>query len=603
MIDTRGHYIKENQLSRVPRRWVYLDCEADVDYRAGAQFQSWRLGVVCLEHRDNRKRQWTAPVWATHHDTRELWTQISDFTRPEARTIVVAHNIGYDLRISRAIFELLDLGWHVDQMSVGGRNLTMTFRRDKASLLLVDSTSWLPQSLAKVALMMGRAKLDLPNQDDSDEAWEARCVRDVELLRDFSRVLIDWIDRDDLGNWQKTGAGMAWATWRHAHYTHPVLVHDDAEARAAEVEALHTGRCEAWRHGTLAATEWAEYDLPLAYPRIAQSTELPTRLQGHVIGPTVEWFNRRREHARLLVRATVTTTVPVLPWKGSDGHLWPVGTFTGWWWDCELALAMAWGTDVALHHACVYASAPALASWATWVIGITEDDTGRYSEVQKAMAKHWSRALIGRFGAKFPLWVDWCEAPNPGVNLSTFLDCDTRQAGRELTLGNRSYIATESEYIADAAPAVLGYVMAEARVRLWHLVEVAGAANVAYMDTDSLVINHAGQKRLDRWVRDGNGWGVRRKARWRTLKVLGPRQLIINGHGRIAGVPSTAKLRHDGRWHGEKWDGVETTLASPTPDVVRVRDAKWTVTGTDRRRLHLPGGSTAPIEVDAAEAS
>lgn len=599
MTSTRGHYIKENKLSRIPRRWIYLDCEADIEWRAGAQHQSWRLGVTCYEHRDNAKRRWTTPEWRGHNDTAELWTYIASCTRPQARTVVVAHNIGYDLRISRAIFELIDLGWEVDQMSVGGRNLTMIFRKDDATLVLCDSTSWLPMSLAKVAALQGTAKLDLPQPDDSDEDWLARCIRDVEILREANRTLLDWIDREDLGNWQKTGAGMAWATWRHHHYTHPVLVHDDSEAREAEVAAMHTGRCEAWRHGLLSSSQWQEWDLPLAYPRIAESTELPVRLQGHVSNPTMAWFEKRREHARVLVQATVTTQVPVLPWKGPDGFLWPVGTFTGWWWDTELTLAMAWGTDVQLHHAVIYEAAPALRQWAQWVISVVEDPTGDYTPTQKALAKHWSRALIGRFGAKYPVWVNYCEAPEPGINLTTFFDCDTRVLGRELTLGDRSYIATETAYVADACPFMLGYVMAESRVRLWHLLEVAGLDNVAYMDTDSLVVNPKGAANLRRWTSDGNGWGVRRKARWKTLKVMGPRQLIVNGNGKIAGVPNTARMMHDGRWHGEKWDGVETTLASERPDVVVVRDASWKVDGVDHRRQHLPGGRTTPIEVQA----
>jgi hypothetical protein len=599
MIETQAHYIRENKLSRVPRRWVYLDTEADIENQGRVSYQRWRLGVTCYEHRDNKARTWVEPEWRTHRTTAELWKVVSDYTRPHARTIVVAHNIGYDLRISRAVQELTELGWTVDKMSVGGRNLTMTFRRDEASLVLCDSTAWLPMSLAKVAAKMGTAKLDLPEHDDSDEAWEARCRRDVEILRDANRELLGWIDAEDLGNWQKTGAGMAWATWRHRHYTHPVLVHDDDEARRAEVEAVHTGRCEAWRHGTLASSTWQEWDLPLAYPTIALDSDLPVHFDGHYVRPSWELYERLRGRYRVLVRATVTTRMPVLPWKSPEGFLWPVGTFTGWWWDNELALAEAWGESIELHHAQVYRKAPALAQWARWVIGVVQDTSGAYTPIQKALAKHWSRALIGRFGAKFPVWEDWSEASEPGVGLATWVDLDTGAIGRELTLGDRSFLSLETQYVADACPFIMGYVMAESRVRLWHLLEAAGFANVAYMDTDSLVVNRKGAARLRAYVDDGLGWGVRRKNRWKTIKVLGPRQLIVNGNSRIAGIPRTAKLGHDGKWHGEKWDGVETTLASPTPDVVIVRESDWRVTGLDRRRAHGANGRTAPREVYA----
>lgn len=597
-IPTRAHYVKRNELARVPRRWVYLDTEARMELVGTTQHQSWRLGVTAFQHRDNKGRKWTETETLTHHDSAAMWEQISSYTRPRSRTIVVAHNIGYDLRISRALFALPALGWRVDQMSVGGRNLTMTLRRDSSTLVLTDFMAWLPMSLAKVGLLLGMGKLDLPEWDDSEAAWVARCTRDVEILHAANRAMLDWVDRDDLGNWQKTGAGMAWANWRHQHYTHRVLVHDDEEARDAEIAALHTGRCEAYRHGTVEASKWTEWDLPLAYPRVALDTQLPVQLQGHVVSPSLDWLDRRSKGSRVLVRATVTTEAPVLPIKGPDGFLWPVGTFTGWWWESELALARAFGESVELHHAIVYRAAPALAQWAAWVIAVAEGRDGAYSPIERAAAKHWSRALIGRFGAKYPVWEDYSAAPEPGVELSTFYDSDQGISGRMLTLGDRSFLGTETRYVADANPAMMGAVMAECRVRLWHMLSVAGLDHTAYADTDSLITDKVGTERIARWVADGSGWGLRKKTRWNTLRIMGPRQLVVNGRHRIAGVPTMAIPNGENEWIGERWEGVETTLASQTPDIVVVRDATWRVKGVDHRRSHLPGGATAPLRVE-----
>ena len=593
------HYIKHNEQARVPRRWVYLDTEAVSTFERDRITQSWRLGVTCFEHCDNDKREWVDPEWRTWHSPDLMWDYISSCAKKRSRTIVLAHNIGYDLRISEALTYLPEYGWELDLMSIGGRNLSMTLRRDGATLVLADFMSWVPTALADIGPMVGMAKLDLPTESDPLELWVQRCASDVEILRRANRELVEWVHDSDLGNWQKTGASMAWSNWRHAHYTDRVLCHSDNTARELEVAASATGRCEALMHGKLPRGVWVEWDLPLAYPRVALDTELPTQLLGHDWAPTWDRYKKRWPSRRALLSAEVTTETPVLPLKVDTGWVWPVGTFRGTWWDHELELAVKRGAQVKLTHAVQYKAARALSEWAAWVISVIDDESGTYTPLQRAAAKHWGRALIGRFGAKFPSWELWGEATTYGLDLAPCFDMATGKLGHMLTVGTQSYLALDESWVADANPAIMGAVISECRVRLWQLLEVAGFENVAYVDTDSLIVNRAGDQRLQAHVDKGKGWGLRVKARHRTLEVLGPRQLIIEQRARIAGVPKRAKRTAEREWTGERWDGVATTLATKQPSSVVIRDAIYRITGVDNRRIHLPGHATLPIRIEA----
>lgn len=579
----------------MPRRFVYLDTEAHIETTAGVQRQTWRLGCTAYENRERDDGEWSETDRRDWHDPQAMWEYVSGLTRKRQRSIVFAHNVGYDLRISRALEILPALGWQVSAKGVGGRNLTMTLRRDGATLVLCDFLSWLPMSLSKVGTLVGADKTPLPHEDDPDELWLDRCRQDVEILRLANRQLIEWITADSLGNWQKTGAGMAWANWRHLHYSDRVLSHSDDRVRALEVSASATGRCEAYRHGRLPRGFWYEWDLPLAYPRVCLDTELPTVLIGHDWAPTWAKYEQPREGRRALISATVTTNEPLLPVKGENGWLWPVGTFSGDWWDNELRHAASRGAQITTTHAVTYRSAPALANWAEWIIGVVEGTGDDYSRLQRAAAKHWARALIGRFGAKFPTWLEWGQAPKPGLELVPMYDLDTGKAGQWLTIGETCYLSDDEQWVADAAPAIMGAVMAECRIRLWELCEAAGWENVAYVDTDSLMVNSQGNARLREFTSSGAGWGVRVKSQHKYLTILGPRQMIVEGHGRIAGVPKVAVQGEDGKWYGERWDGVTTTLATRQPGTVIVRPAAWQIEGVDNRRTHLAGGATAPI--------
>lgn len=593
----RAHYIKENAQSNIPRRWVFLDSEAHDDGGWDHRTQTFRLAVTAFDRRRTRDDTWAPTAWRTHRTVHDLWTYIDSTTRTKARTVVVGHNLGYDLRICQAFTTLPELGWEMTRLAIGGKSVSATFKRGTSTLVLCDSMSWLPMGLAAIGGLVGTQKLDLPDFADGDAEWERRCRVDVEILRAAMMDIVQWIQEDDLGNWQPSGAGMAWATWRHRHYTHKVLVHSNEEIQGAETESIYTGRCEAWRHGRLQRGTWAEWDLPLAYPRIARDTLLPVRL-----GPS--WHPRswrvvrdKMRHARVLVRATVDLPCPALPVSTGRGYLWPVGRVEGWWWDVELLAAEESGATITPHEGIIYVAAPALRSWADWIITYTAGSGVRSTPVRMAAAKHQARALIGKFGTRFTPWTPYAAAPEYGVDEHLVYDLRTESLGKMLTLGDKCWIGWADRYSTDACPAIMGAIMAECRVRLWQLMNVAGLDHVAYVDTDSLIVDRAGSHRLQALCDETGAYGLRVKRAFTQLNILGPRQLFTDGTPQIAGMAKGARQVGPTKWVGESWEGAETALKRGRPDSVVITPRAWDVKGRDTRRGHNDDGTTFALSL------
>lgn len=594
------HWIRPNHTTRVPRRWICLDTEARQHDTDGGAVQTWRVGVTSFDRCDTDDHHWIEPQFEVHQDPAGLWRYVDAKSRRRARTVVVSHNMGYDVRISRALEYLPALGWSIHRLAVHERSLTMTLRRDGRTLILADSMAWLPMALAKVGGLVGAEKTPLPDWDADASEWVQRCTRDVEILRAAVLDLVRWVESGDLGNWQKTGAGQAWAHWRHAHYTHRVMVHSDPEARAAEVASMHSARCEAWRHGTLRGQWFEEWDLPLAYPVAARDLQLPTVLSAYRTAPPWSWVRRAAAQRRVLVTARVTTPAPTLPVEHDGRTLWPVGTFQGTWWESELTQAMHYGAKVTPLHAWTYRAAPALASWADWVISAATDPTVTGSHVRMAAAKHMARALIGKFAVRWTPWEEWGHMPDEVAPYEQVYDAENDRSGRVLTLGSQSWVGWQRQYGADALPAITSAVMAEVRIRLWALMNAAGLENVAYVDTDSLMVNRSGADALRSLVASGGGWGVRLKARHQRLVIMGPRQLIIDDVTRVAGVPKSATWATRQTMRGQVWESVETALKNGRTGEVLIRPGSWRLAGVDRRRAHLPRGRTGSIGLGAA---
>lgn len=593
----RAHYVGHNSTTRVPRSFVYLDTEAHRTAHGKREVQSFRLAVAAYDttyqhKKGNRPREWHDSV-----DTGDLWEWITGRCRAKSRTVLVAHNLAYDLRISDAFTRLPALGWSFKAGRVDDGQAWMIFRNGDRTLACVDSLSWVPVSLAKLGELVGIGKLDPPDEEDTEDAWFARCRRDVEILAEVWTRLMAWIETDDLGNWKLSGAGQSWAAFRHRFMAHRMLVHEDDDARNAERDAAHTGRCEAWSHGHMVHGPYTEWDFTTAYAVIGAECAVPIKLAGEMHAPTLERVLVAAERRAVLCEVEVTTDVPILAQRTDKGIRWPVGTFTTTCWENELGAALAVGARCRVARAWAYRRAPALRGFCEWVLDGLDGTRGEVDPVVRVALKHWSRALIGRTAARWSKWEPWGQAPTTAVHLGRVHDASAGEVYSMLQLGTQLIRQTGAPDNPDAMVAVMSWVMAESRRRLWNAMQVAGIPNVLYVDTDSLIVNSCGSSALS----SASIRGLRVKGEWSSIEILGPRQIIPGASLRAAGVPRGAVKVADGVYEAPVWSGLSRSLTSGQSNTVEVATRTFRLRGVDNRRRHLADHATAPFVADGRE--
>lgn len=585
-------FIRHNKGSRRPRCWVYLDAEAWRTPVTAGEEQTFRLAVAGHECDSHELRGRHRSEEEVFDDTAALWAWITSRTRTNSRTVVVVHNLAYDLRVTAGLRHLADDGWELKLVKLDPGSAWAGFKKGSRSLLLVDSLSWLAKNLDHLGGLVDIPKPALPRDDDSREAWVIRCRADVAILRECWTRVLAFLDDEEAGNWRPTGAGQSWSHWRHRFYTHKVLVHGQDRPRELEREAAWAGRCEAWRHGDLGAGPWVEWDYTAAYAAIARDHDLPARMVRMSANLGFTAWDRWRRTWAVLSRVTVTTDRPTVPTSGPRGIVWPTGRFTTTLWDNEVAMAVSEGAQVEIGESWAYSTAPVLKAWAEWVMAWLEAPPGTVDEVARLVVKGWSRALIGRFGCRYSSWEPWGTAVDDDVKLWRAGDGDTGGRFRVLQLGTDLWRDTEMVDDPRGCPQVMSWVMAQSRCDLWGAMRAAGLENVAYVDTDSLIVDPAGHRRLQR----AGIAGLRPKSTYRSLVVLGPRQIIANSRLRAAGVSSAAVQTGASTWETEIWDRLAGSLTRGQFDRVTVRKRRVQLTGVDNRRRHLADGETAPLE-------
>jgi hypothetical protein len=467
-------------------------------------------------------------------------------------------------------------------------------------LTLVDLSAVFPKLLPEVGKAFG---LSIPKAGTVHETTEhaiARCEAGELIVRTAASAYLDWIESDGLGNWQLTGAGQSWAAFRHRFLTHSMLVHDDPEALRMEREAMWTGRCEAYWHGTLLREQIHEWDFTASYASICAERTLPTKL----IGPMPPNYPWRRhladERVALVARVTAETPSPVVPCRSGGRILWPVGRFDTTLWDIEIAEVIAAGGTVEVHSGYLYRKTPALKEWAQWITGLLGPEGVEPPAWQKIILKHWSTACIGRFGMAYPEWEELGVAPRVDVDRRICIDADTGETYETMQVGRTVFRQGALKEWQHSMPAVTGYVMAAARVKLWRLISAMPDRSLLYVDTDSILVPDTLHGTMAALAQSPAGAGLRLKRSWSGFAIYGPRQIITGTKVRVAGIPASATRVGRHEFEGEVWESLPVAMGARRSNEVVTRDRKWHAKGVDKRRKGPALGWTEAYRIEAA---
>lgn len=601
--DRRAHWIRPNHANRYPRRLVTLDSEAKIDYNGRRERHRFRLAYAVRDAIDRSTLEPAKSEAAAFLDTAELWAWIDEWTRVNERTVVWAHNLGYDLRVTRALEELPRLGYEPTGMALDAYRCWMRWKRGRRSLVLVDLQSFLPVPLSTVARSIGRRRSPLPEQDEPDTRWLERCRVDAEVTREAVLRMLRWLERSDLGSWRLTGPAQGTAAFRHRFMqSESLLVHDHSPALAAERRSAWSGRCEVWRHGVIPGYLF-EWDYRLAYAHVARTAELPVRFVGTKYAVTPADLERLRERFAVLAEVEVETPTETVPTEIDGKIAWPVGRFDTTLWDVELDLLVAGGGTYRIRRAYLYDRAPALKPWAEWVIGALDGHEPERDELARIMLKAWSRSTIGRFGLRYPMLHRIATSDTSTIEWRPHLRADVRELGYTVQVGKDVLEHAGDAEGRDSMPAVMAYVMALSRCRLWRAMRAIGLEHVAYVDTDSLVVDGAGHTAARELTQDPEHVGLRFKRRHHGVELLAPRVVLTAEGPKVAGLPKNARAQGNRRYVAEVWESTSTAMRRRRPGEVVVTRRLYTLTAKDSRRRHLKDGRTEPLTVHTGDSS
>lgn len=591
-----AHYLKPIISTNTPRRLLWLDCATRPTKEQGLMVQRWAGGALGTTHWTSRKGvRKDETSW--HDDLSSLWEQVDNYCGANRRCVLWGYDLATQLRVSSALLTLPDMGWTLENVVLERQSSWARFTNGRRSLMCCDLRAWAPVEFGVIAHDIEDATHQLhgfnagPDYLPSKHKWRASIIRDAVLQ------IMEWIEAENLGPFRPTGSGQSYVAYRRRFMRHKLLVHDDTARLEAERAAMHTGRCEAWQHGKLVEGPFVEYDMHAAYCTIARDCEVPVVATQEIRRPTVGTVRKAMDTHSVLAHVTVTTDVPCVPTRMGGRTVWPVGTFRTWLWDPELALVFQHATEVDVHHVYKYARAPALQTFASYVLEVMGAQTVIYGRVPQRVVKHWSRCLVGRLALRYRSWERFGVSADPDLRLVTYVDVDEGTSTDLLCAGHDRFILTDMQESPESLPQVPSWVMSECRRRLWDSMSFAGHDRVVYVDTDSMILRDDAGFAEAFFGQDQYRTTWTRKGTYRSMLIHGPRNYTADTSRHVAGLPLTARQVAPLEFTGQVMRSVKESMRAGQLDCVAQIPRRFILDAPDLRRQHLPNHQTAPYEV------
>ena len=587
------HWLKANHRQTFPSRVIWVDVESDrIPEPDGSERHVLNFGWAAYRRR-HRDTQWSEPEWVRFTTPDEFWDWALTKAHRKTALYILAHNAGYDLTVLRSWDALPLRGWVLKSAVYDSPPFLMHFRRQKMALRLWDTMNWWTTSLAKLGERINLPKLEMPDTWEDPAEADRYCVRDVEICMESTLAWWRFLREHDLGSAAPTLASQALTAFRHKYVTHPVLCDGHEDSHEVSRASYVGGRVECFRLGALRGT-WSLYDVRSMYPHVMRRESYPTVLRGVYKRVRERELTQLLTDSRVVAEVDVQTETPAYPFRADGRLLFPVGRFRTTLATPELSHALQHGHVRSIGRVAVYEHAPLFEGFVSDLYALRVAATKAGDSLGAYYLKIMMNSLYGKFGQRQHTeeWVGTAETLEPKVWVE--YDVETGQRTRMRQFAGQIHrigVGGESWW---SHPAIASHVTSWARMHLWSMMNAAGLDNVAYCDTDSLLVNAQGRRNLED-VHVGEQLGqLQHEGTFDNVVLRGPKDYVMGSKRRHKGVRSKATWLDENTAQQDQWSGLAGLVTQGDVSAPRVKRVTKHLRRVYLKAEVLPRGRTRP---------
>jgi len=565
--------IEPNHKVQFPRYLVFVDTESTIGKEDISRYSEhkMKMGVAIYVRLDKNADVYQREVF--HFFTAdEFWDWCIGKALKQSTLTIYGHNLKYDAINLNTIDKLIEHGYIIPYPILDHKFIMRCHKLigDKRcyKIKLVDTFNFSQFSLKEIGKRFGLEKMEADFENDTDEKLFTYCQRDTEIVEIFILSYVRFLVENDLGSFRDTLAGTSFSTYRHK-FLEEIWSHDDREVLAFERRAYFGGRTECWYIGDLPMRDYRVYDVKSMYPHIMKTKQLPRKLIGVINKPSIELIKLYIKDGKYIIAECIIKTddkiipYPVrhIPERNTDFPytstlLFPRGEYQTYLHSPELEYAIANNHIVSISKIVIYECCILFEKFVNYFYDRKESSTNR---VERELSKLTMNSTYGAFG-KRNYETELMDIPDGVLENETFTvnlkirDDDLGYAivkNMEKRQTYHSWLGTLYRVTADALTpvrntnvALAGAVTAYARMYLFEMLQICGDRHRYYSDTDSILTDSEGGKRLEKYV--GNELGkLELQLDFNHGKINCPKDYEFGDKVRLKGIGKLSKKLSD----------------------------------------------------------
>lgn len=518
-----------------------------------------RLGVAIYHKVDvlgNTKKRMVFKFKTIH----EFISIFQSCLRVKEPLYCVAHNIGFDVRVVNAPKKFNELIYYSQPPILNERLFIWKVKTPKGNAIFFDTANYAIESVERLGKDLKFPKLDINLETPNDDELFIYCQRDVEIIERFMIDYSRFLTENNLGRFQLSLASQALVAWKTSLMNGSLWIHNDAKTLMIERESYHGGRVEIFRKIKDKCGRYYNFDVNSLYPYIMENYPVPEKWYRTADNVPIEFFNEFPTTAYYIADVLIETDEPVYSLIYDGKLLFPVGEFRTQLHHNEIMYALEHNHLKKIFHLSIYRGKILFDKYVDFFRTIKLKAEQENNLSWRYIAKIFSNSLYGKFGQQQVTRRLLAKEISDKVWRMPGYDEKTHEYYQTVYWYGELWEETKGGECTHSSPAIAGAITANARLRLWYLINQAGRNNVYYVDTDSLIVNEQGAINLYPYI-DATKYGfLKFEGSTNKIDIRGAKDYTFGGSDKVKGVPKKAVMDDAMKWHYDQFQGVKEWL-------------------------------------------
>ncbi len=588
----KPHLIRKTGGTRYPSRYVFFDTETkDVDGKGTQKMiLAYALFWEIASLKSPEKLEWfdtTAPD--------DLFSFITSKVNAHTQLVVLSANIWFDLRVSGLLPLLKAHVWTCNKFFSRGHTFIASFSKGKHRIEFVNIQNYFNFPVHKIGDSIGLPKLSIDFDNASEANLRAYCKSDVEIIFQAYRNLYFFIRTSKLGSMRYTLPSIAYSCYTHTFIPKSITVHCQEDILELERKTYFGGRCECLRIGRFSGQRFYKMDVNSMYPFIMRENYFPQKFEKVGYDIPIDVIKDNAHKWLYCAEVEIETDKPIYPYRRDNKLIFPVGKFTAYLTTASLLHAIQEGHVKKIKMAAAYKKAKLFTTFVDYFYGERLKYRNEKNPAFAYICKLILNSLYGKFGQRNSIMIEEIQTDcERNFRELIWHVQEQKYYIHQIFYGLEQTILLQEEEGLNSMPAIAAHVTDYARIYLWYIIEKAGLNNCYYCDTDSIIVNRRGYKRLqDDLDMDVLGM-IKVEEVTDEMEIRGAKNYTFGGTDKIKGVKTSAKKIGEKTYEYIRFPTPYSELRNRLPEDYRIETVSKTLSGRYDKGIVTKSGVVLP---------